>query len=234
MRIVIFTEIFTPYVSGIASYVEVLKKDLVKLGHQVLIVTSSLHTEKTFFKNGVIRCPARLSYNKYGYECKNTNDKKMLTLIKKFKPDVFHIQTDTRLGYLGINLADKMNRPVVFTIHDYYADRFASEKSKLIWGIKTLFERQHFRDMIDNADVLTSSCRRASAFVKQAGRNRRVTLIPSNTDTVRFDYRKVNKNSIRKIRQKLGLSPDASIAIFAGELTVEKNLEFVLKTLAKL
>lgn len=233
MRIVIFTEVFTPYISGIASYVEVLKKGLEKLNHRVLIVTSSLHTKKPVFKNGIIRCPARKCGNKYGYECKNISDTKTIDFIKSFRPDVIHIHTDTKIGYMGLYLADKINKPVVFTIHDYYIDRFASSKSKVVWNIKTMIEKQHFKDMIDNADVITSSCRRASMFVKRAGRKRKVTLIPSNTDTVRFDYRKSTEVSIQKMREKLGLAPDSSVAVFAGELTVEKNLEFVLTAISK-
>ena len=41
MRILIFTEVLAPYVSGISSYVDVLKNGLEELSHQVLIVTSS-------------------------------------------------------------------------------------------------------------------------------------------------------------------------------------------------
>ena len=233
MRIVIFTEVFSPNVSGISSYVEVLKNGLEKLKHQVLIVTSSLHTKRPVFKNGIIRCPARKCNNKYGYECKNINDNKTIEFIKSFKPDIVHIQTDTRIGYMGIYLADKINKPVVFTIHDYYIDRFASSNSKIIWNIKTMIEKQHFKDMIDNADILTSSCRRASMFVKNAGRERRVVLIPSNTDTSLFDYRKSTETSVKKMRKKLGLASDSSVAVFAGKLTVEKNLEFVLTTISK-
>ncbi len=233
MRIAIFTEVFTPQISGISSYVEVLKKGLEKLNHRVLIITSSLHTRKAIFKNGVIRCPAKKCGNKYGYECKNINDKKTIDFIKSFKPDIIHIQTDTKIGYMGLNIADKINKPVIFTIHDFYADRFASNESKLVWSIKTQIEKQHFKDMIDNADILTSSCRRASSFVQSTGRNRKVVLIPTSTDTARFDYRKSTPDSAMKMRKKLGLAKDSTVAVFAGHLTVAKNLEFVFSAVSR-
>ena len=71
MRILIFTEVLAPYVSGISSYVDVLKNGLEELSHQVLIVTSSPRIKEASYKNGIIRCPARLANNKYGYECKS-------------------------------------------------------------------------------------------------------------------------------------------------------------------
>ncbi len=233
MRVVIFTEVLTPYVSGVSSYVDVLKKGLEKLNHQVLIVTSSIHTTKPVFKDGIIRCPAKTVNNKYGYECKKTNDYKLIKFIREFKPDVVHIQTDSKIGYMGLFIADKLNKPVIFTIHDYYNDRFANSESKLVWQFKTMFEKKHFVDMLDNADIVTSSCRRANMFVRSAGRKRKVTLVPTCTDTKRFNYTTVNPQTVQKMRRKFGLSPTASVAIFTGELTIEKNLEFVLKSIAK-
>ncbi len=229
MKIAIFTEVLEPYVCGISSYVEVLRNGLLGLGHKVLIVTSSLHTAKSVIKGGVIRCPARKSGNKYGFEIKNTHDPLVTKIIGNFRPDVIHIQTDTKIGYMGLAMADRFRCPVVFSVHDYYLDRFASNNSKLVWRFKTYFEKKHFCDMIDNAHLIASSNKRASGFVKQAGRSRKVWLLPASTDRSVFDYRNASEEAISKIRKKLGLPEKAVVAVFAGDLGVEKNLEFVLK-----
>ena len=228
MQIAIFTEVMSPYVSGISSYVEVLRKGLTELGHGVVIVTSSVHVTKTVMKKGVIRCPAKKSPNKYGYECKDVRDESVMRLLQEFRPDIVHIQTDTRIGYLGLHAADRFRCPVVFTVHDYYLDRFASDRSKLVWQFKTYFEKKHFCDMLDNAEIITSSNSRASEFVKDAGRERTVILIPNGTDKSRFDYRKSGEEAVSKIRKSMGLPKNALVAVFAGDLSVDKNLEFVL------
>lgn len=235
MRILIFTEVMAPYISGISSYVEVLKKGLEKLSHQVIIVTSSVHITKAEYsqRDGVIRCPAKRTNNKYGYEVRNYNDAKTIAFISSFEPQVVHIHTDTKIGYMGLTVADKAGCPVVFTIHDYFLDRFAADKSRVMWNVKTYFEKQHFRDMLDNADLITSSCSRASIFVQKADRKRKVMLIKSDTDTKRFDYHNSTAASVKKLRSKLGLSTNATVAVFAGNLTVEKNLEFVLTAFAQ-
>lgn len=233
MRIAIFTEVLAPYVCGISSYVDVLRKGLTALGHDVLVVTSSLHTQQAFLKGGIVRCPAKKSQNKYGYECKNIDDKYVMKYIVRFKPDLVHIQTDTKIGYMGLSVADKLNIPVVFTVHDNFLDRFASDKSKLMWNVRTHFEKKHFCDMIDNAQVITSSNKRASVFIQEAGRDRKVWLIPSATDKKRFDYRRSSPEAIAKMRDKLGLPKDAVVAVFAGDLSVDKNLEFVLTAFSR-
>lgn len=233
MRIAIFTEVMSPFVSGISSYVDVLKKGLTNLGHEVLIVSSTLHTEETIEKKDIILCPAKRAKNKYGYECTNINDKITAEALRKFRPDVIHIQTDTRIGYMGLQIADRLHRPVVFSIHDFFHDRFAFEKSKLVWKVKTYIEKQHFCDMIDNAQVVISSNKRASTFVRSAGRKRRVTLIPIAADQSRFDYRKSTPESRAKMCRRLGLPKNAVTAVFAGDLSIEKNIEFVLTAFAK-
>lgn len=233
MRIAIFTEVMSPYVCGISSYVDVLRKGLAAIGHDVLVITSSLHTDQAFLKGGIVRCPAKKSKNKYGFECKNIDDKYVLKYIMRFKPDLVHIQTDTRIGYMGLEVADKLNIPVVFSVHDYYLDRFASDKSKLIWNFRTYFEKKHFCDMIDNAQVIISSNKRASVFIHEAGRDRKVWLVPSATDKKRFDYRRSSPEANAKLREKLGLPLDGIVAVFAGELSVDKNLEFVLTAFSR-
>lgn len=235
MRILIFSEVFIPHISGVASYVDVLKKDLTALGNEVMIVTSSPTIKEVFYSQMEynIYCPAKKADNKYGFECTNIKNPNLIELIMDFHPDVVHIHTDTKIGYLGLTVADKCSVPVVFTIHDYFMDRFAADSSRLLWEIKTRKEKAHFCDMLDNADVVTSSCSRAAIFVQKAERERRVVLVHSNTDTDEFDYRRTSDAAIRKLRVQFGLSPTATVAVFAGQLTVEKNLEFVLTAFSK-
>lgn len=233
MNIAIFTEVTEPVVSGISSYTEVLRRGLENLGHKVLIVTSSIHTKKTYRKSGVVRCPAKKSGNKYGHECISISDDYVEKTLARFGTDIIHIQTDTKIGYMGLLMADRLRCPVVFTIHDYYMDRYASEKSQLVWRIRTWFEKRHFCDMLDNAQIITSSNKRAAYFIRSAERKRKVWLIPSATDRSVFDYRNASPEAIAKMRQKLHVPEDAVVAVFAGDLSIEKNLEFFLAAFSK-
>ena len=233
MNVAIFSEVLAPYVCGISSYVAVLKKGLEALGHKVIVVTSSLHTEQSVFKDGVVRCPAKKSMNKYGYQCKNIDDKYVMKFLTKFAPDVIHIQTDTNIGYMALNIADKLRCPVVFSVHDYYLDRFASDSSVLTWKIKTLIEKKHFCDMLDNSNVIASSNKRAASFVRAAGRKRKVHLIPSATDRSVFNYKNASDDAVMQLMKRLRLPQNSVVAVFAGDLSIDKNLEFVLSAFAR-
>ncbi len=229
MKIAIFTEVMPPFVSGVSSYVDVLRKALARRGHKVVVVTSVRDIPKTFEKNGTIFCKAKDAPNKYGLECRTVNDPFVIKFFNnRFRPDVVHIHTDTRIGYMGLMIADRFQVPVVFTVHDNYNDRFASKRTKIEWNIRTYFEKKHFCDMIDNAQVISSSNKRAAQFVQEAGRSRNVMVVPTAVDMKMFDYTRSSSEAILKIRKKLGLPPRAVAAVFAGDLSVDKNLEFVL------
>ena len=232
MRILIFTEVISPYVCGVSSYVDVLRKGLEKLSHEVVIVTSSLEAEKPYYKNHIIRCPAKKVNNKYGRECRKFSDENVIQFICALKPDIVHIHTDTKIGYMGLEVADHAKVPVVFTIHDYFLDRFAAE-NRIVWKVKTFFEKRHFVDMLDNADAVTSSCSRAEMFVRRVKRRNEVKVVPCATDTELFSYRRYSERDVGKIREKLGLDKNSVAAVFAGSLSVEKNLEFALSAFSK-
>ncbi len=232
MRILIFTEVFSPDVCGVSSYVDVLKKGLENLSHTVLIVTSSTNVKKAYYDKGVIICPAKKVNNKYGHECKKTDDPNVLKFLCNFKPDVVHIHTDTKIGYMGLEVGDIAKAEIVYTIHDYYLDRFANE-NKFLWMIKTIFEKRHFIDMLDTADVVTSSCIRADIFIKRAKRKNKIHIVPCGVDNKLFDYRKFDKRNIKNIREKYHLSNTSTVAVFAGNLSVEKNIEFALSSFSK-
>lgn len=227
MNVVIFTEVLAPHVSGVSTYAEVLKKGLENIGHRVLIVTSSIHVQDASIRRGVIRCPAKTCGNKYGFECKNINDRRVIKFIGNFKPDVIHILTDTKLGYMGISIADRFRCPVVFSVIDNYNDRF-SDRSYFVWKIKTFFEKNHFCDMIDNAQVITSTNKRAALFIRNAGRKRKVLLTPVATDKKIFDYNTISDSARMKMRKLCRIPKNATVAVFAGDLTIAKNLEFII------
>ncbi len=233
MRIAIFSEIFTPYISGISSYIEILKKGLIDLGHEVLIVTSNPRIKKLTFKNNILRCPAKKSSNQFGIACKNINERHAVRIVMDFKPDIIHIHTDTPIGEMGYLIADKMGIPSVFTIHDFYLERFVSEKNFLKKKFLEFRAKRKFRDAIDNTTVLSASCMRAAEYVEAADRKRHVYLVPINTDKIQFDYRLVPNITTEKIREKLRIPNEKMIAVFAGRIEPDKNLKYLLREWAQ-
>lgn len=234
MKIAIFSEIYLPYLSGISSFISVLKKDLTSLGHEVLVVTSSDRISEPVLKDGILRCPAKSANNKYGLALKNPNDQKVIKIIHSFRPDIIHINTDTAMGKFALALADRFGKPTIYSIQDYYEDRFFYESSKLKLKIGTMVEKSRLLDMVDNCDIITASSGRAHEYLASSGRkDMQVKIIPSDTDMSCFDYQNTSPESIKNLRKKYNISLDTTLAIYAGRLDADKSVEYLLQEWAQ-
>lgn len=234
MKIAIFSEIYLPYLSGISSFINVLRKELIELGHEVLVVTSSVDVSSVRLKDGILRCPAKSAGNKYGMSLKNPNNQTMLRRILEFNPEIIHINTDTAMGKLGLAIAHRLGLPTVYSIQDYYEDRFFYENSKIRLKIGTMVEKSRLLDMIDNCDVITASSARAHEYLASSGRkDKNITVIPADTDMSSFDYRSIAPESVSMIREKYNIPMDKTLAIYAGRLDADKSVEYLLQEWAQ-
>lgn len=234
VKIAIFSEIYLPYLSGISSFISVLRKSLISLGHEVLVITSSTNVSSTTFEDGILRCPAKSANNKYGMSLKNSNNQTMLKKILEFNPDIIHINTDTAMGKLGLSIAHRLGIPTVYSIQDYYEDRFFYENSKIKLKIGTMVEKSRLLDMVDNCDVITASSGRAHEYLASSGRkDKHIRVIPSDTDISSFNYQNITPESIQKLRKKYNISPDTTLAMFAGRLDTDKSVEYLLQEWAQ-
>lgn len=229
MRVAIFTEAYTPYISSDASHINVLAAGLTRLGHKVLIVTSDLNVNKPVVHDGILRCPGKVADNKFGIVCAKPNDSAIQKILEKFHPDILHTHSETAIGQIALKYSSKYNTPVVFTIHSFFADNFRHDKSNFKNRIAIMKCRNKFLDMVDNSDVIAASSKKAEVFIRKCNRKRRIFLVPNNADMVKFDFQRVPIQSVNKIRNKLKIPQDATVAIFAGRLCPDKYIESLLE-----
>ena len=71
MKIAIFTETYFPFISGVVTHIETLKKGLEAQGHKVLIVTLDPKTKEHYVKDGILYCPSMPLKKIYGYGVAN-------------------------------------------------------------------------------------------------------------------------------------------------------------------
>lgn len=229
MRIAIFTETYPPYISSDASHTSVLAASLTRLGHKVLVVTSDLNVTKPVLSDGVLRCPAKTADNKFGMACSKPSDSIVQSIIEKFHPEVLHTHSETAIGQIALKYSAKYNTPIVFTIHSFFENDFRHDSKKLKRRIAMMKCKNRFIDMLDNADVISASSKKAEIFIRKCGRKRKIFLVPNDTDMVKFDYQRVPIQSINKVRAKLKIPQDATVAIFVGLLNQDKYIEALLE-----
>ena len=63
MKIALFLEAYLSQANASATHVSLLAEGLVKLGHEVLIVTTDPETDDCYEQDGILYCPAKPSAN---------------------------------------------------------------------------------------------------------------------------------------------------------------------------
>ena len=125
MKIALFSDTYIPDINGVATSTNILRNKLVDLGHDVLVVTSELPSDTTYdesLDDQVLRVPGLEIQALYGYRACNIFSFKGMKEIKRFNPEVIHVQTEFGIGIFGRIAAEYLDIPVVYTYHTMWTD----------------------------------------------------------------------------------------------------------------
>lgn len=229
MRIVLFTEAYLPQVGGIISHVSFLAEQLTSMGHEVLVAASDLNARDFHLDHGILRCPAKEARNAYGFSMANPGSNEFSKMLERFKPDVIHVHTTSPIGQAAVKFANRYDLPLVFTIHEYFEQQLHYLCSRIGEPFAKIKYRGMFREMVDNADILTAPSKKAEEYLQASKSKVPFTIIPNQVDSYFFHYQNISESKIQHLRRNLNLSPDSTVAIFAGRLTIDKSVECLLE-----
>ena len=125
MKIALFSDTYIPDINGVATSTNILRNELVRLGHDVLVVTSELPSDSDYdasLDEQILRVPGLEIQALYGYRACNIFSFKGMKEIKKFAPEVIHVQTEFGIGIFGRIAGEYLDVPVVYTYHTMWTD----------------------------------------------------------------------------------------------------------------
>jgi glycosyltransferase involved in cell wall biosynthesis len=124
MRIFFVTNNYTPYAGGVVTSITTITQALRAQGHEVFIITLNFLGKKHHDPEFVIRitCPIRFKYKKNYMAIPWRPTHAIDELIKKYNPDIIHVQHPFLLGVSALHAAHKYNIPCIFTYHTLYEE----------------------------------------------------------------------------------------------------------------
>ena len=234
MRVGIFTDTYTPFINGVTTSVLMLKKGLEKKGHTVYIVTVNDKTLKyKLEENGkVLRVPG-IPIGIYDYRLSGIYPIKAINMIKKWKLDVIHSQTEFSIGTFARIIAKQLNIPLVHTYHTMYEDYIHyitkgcfKKSSKKIVEYLTLF----YCDKTAT-ELVVPTKKAYELFKKKYHVDRNVYIVPTGIEVEKFYKENAKGLNIVKKREELGLKKDDFVILFVGRIAKEKNVELLLSSM---
>ncbi len=231
MRIGIFTETWTPYISGLVTSEVMLKNALEKLGHTVYVVTANLQEFKYDYneKEKILKIPG-VPTGIYDSRFTSVYPVKAVKMIKKWNLDVIHSQTEFSIGTFARVLGKQLDIPIVHTYHTMYEDyvhyitkgHFDGASKKLVEYLTKFYCDKTIQELI------VPTRKTYDLFKEKYKYDRNVHIIPTGIEIDRFYKEKISLDKVNKLKTQLNITVNDTILLFVGRIASEKNIEFLL------
>jgi glycosyltransferase involved in cell wall biosynthesis len=219
MRIGMMTDAYKPHVSGVTSYIDLNKRALEELGHDVYVFTFG-DLEYQDDDPRVIRSP--------GLPLANTGfyvSLRYRTVAKKLlqSMDVVHVHHPFLSGRLALIYCTRKHIPVVFTNHTRY-DLYAQARMPFMpVEVSQSLLQSYMPDFCSAVDLVISPSRGMERVMRQYGVQSHIEVVPNGANLKPFHKAKPLS------RADFGFTKDDVLLAYMGRVAPEKNLEFLLE-----
>jgi glycosyltransferase involved in cell wall biosynthesis len=219
MRIGMMADAYKPHVSGVTSYIDLNKRALESLGHDVYVFTfGDLDT-----KDGeprVIRSPG-LALSDTGFYLSLRYRREAKNLLQTM--NVVHVHHPFLSGRLALLYCRRKQIPVVFTNHTRY-DLYAQSRLPFMPAeVSMSLLQAYMPDFCDDVDLVISPSRGMEKILRQYGVTSHIEVVPNGADLKPFLTARPHP------RGKFGFKRDDVLLVYMGRIAPEKNLDFLLR-----
>jgi 1,2-diacylglycerol 3-alpha-glucosyltransferase len=237
VRIAFFSDNFYPEISGIADAILSLASELEKRGHAVCFV-SPHYTEANFAKANVfLKAPPGVKREQIKtlpsipYLGSPTSQGRIAipigfsySFIKKFKPDVLHVQSPFGVGLEALLIAKILKIPVVGTNHTPIEEFMAYSPIHGL-GFTTLL-RRYFSWFYNRCRFITAPCAYLLRRMETVGLRTPNKALSNPLDLSEFSTPTVSEKET--LKNELGFS--SPVVLVSGRLAPEKNIDVVIRS----
>ncbi|SJZ74135.1 glycosyltransferase family 4 protein [Sediminibacterium ginsengisoli] len=218
-----------------------MAKRLVKMGHEVTIITSQTNAGKegaTIKTNEDGICvywlavpySNSMSYNrrimafiKFAYESYKT----AITIPADL---IFASSTPLTIALPGVYAARKLKVPFVFEVRDLWPDLPIAVGAIRNGVLKKLAYRLEKFAYVNSDAIVALSDGMKKGIMSTGYPGNKISVIPNASDLERFDPLKPRK---RQLREQYGIPKDAIVILYAGTFGVINGVEYLMKLAAE-
>lgn len=229
MRILIGSESFYPNVSGVAVTAQNLASHLAGQGHEVAVLAPSIRPADgherysegfSVYRFSSIRNPFRK-----GFRVTMHPYKKILGIVRTWKPDVIHLQDPASICSCLAKAARQCGVPVVISHH--FTLGFIMSYLSLLKPLQNYSNAQitrYLKDFYNRCQYVVCPSELVKAWLISVGVTTPVTVVSNGVNLERF----YSYDTPDSTRASLGL-PDLPIVLYVGRIDREKSLDTLLK-----
>lgn len=225
MRIAVFSDSYLPYRSGVVRSVETFAKELKQAGHKIFIFAPRYGPDEQ--EEDVFRFPSVRAPNFKEFAVALPWAPGLKQTLRRWQVDLVHVHSPFLVGGLGARAARSLGLPLVFTYHtlyEQYVHYFPLAPRMARWLV-----RRYTIHFANRCDAVIAPTQEIASFLRRNGVKARLETIP--TGIVLEDYQEADPLWLRR---RTGLGEENVILLYVGRLGKEKNVDFLLRSFARL
>lgn len=232
MRIAYFTDTFLPQINGVATALANQAQELGARGHSVLIFTPKLdgiNREKFKAKNvQVVHLPTVPALLYPEFKLGIFGLPKVIKNLSNFKPDIIHLHSPLTVGMDAITAAKLFNKPLVGTIHVYFAESgyLSWFKYKLAVKLVDKAVRRFLNFMFTQCDIVLAPSKMLVEELNTNGFKKPISYLPNGV--ILKPPKLLSDKAKNALKKKYGLKE--KVVLHFGRLSHEKNVDVLLKS----
>ena len=232
MRIAIFTDTYPPFINGVSTSTYNLVNALMARGHEVLVLAPRFTNGKLEQVGNVVYIPGIYLKKLYGYRLTNLFANKPIKIVKKFKPDIIHNQTDFTIGVVARRCAKKLKLPIVYTYHTSYEDYTYYVTHGIMDRFAKRFVRHYSKELASRMTEFITPSDKTKEYMRMVGSDVYINVIPTGIDFSIFKPDKIDQERTKKFKEEHNIKPNTKVFLILGRVAKEKSMDVSLRGIA--
>ena len=218
MKIAVFTDSFFPGWGGTEFATYYLCRELIALGHEILLFAPDYHREQSFTEFEVFRVKSIKLTQSDMAVLLGLDYGKILKKVRAFNPDVLYYCSASGMAKCAVKLSKALRKPVVATIHTKFKEAFYDgTKSRLI----THCVVRSLASKLNRTDRVFTVCNDMRGELKKYGCKKEIGVIRNGSDLVMTEPVPSERDGVFRF-------------MFCGRLVKLKNIQFSIRSLGLL
>jgi glycosyltransferase involved in cell wall biosynthesis len=229
MRILLVSDVYFPRVNGVSTAIETHRRGLARLGIEVTLIAPRYDDETD--QEGIIRLP--------GWKIPGDPEDRIVvphTMRRAVreaaaKADLIHIQTPFSAHYAGIAAARERKIPVIATYHTLFEEYLHLYARHLPEAWLRAFARRISRSQCNALDATIVPSKAMEQRLREYRIASPLHVLPTGIPLEQFAIGERGAHRAR-FRSRYRIPPEQPVALFVGRVAHEKNLRFLIDSLA--
>jgi glycosyltransferase involved in cell wall biosynthesis len=229
LRVAFISDVYFPRVNGVSTSIRTFRQDLSNCNVDSILVAPGYAGTREEKDPSIVRVPSS------GVP-RDPEDRRMrwaalrqaLDNLRSKEIDLVHIHTPFIAHYAGVRFARQMKVPCVATYHTFFEEYLHHYVPVMPRRIGKALARAFTRSQCDDVQALIAPSDPMRDVLREYGVETPIHVLPTGLPADRF-----RQGDGTRFRTELGLPADRPLMTYVGRVAHEKNIDFLVRTFAK-